>query len=260
MITCGNATVILPTLPDKSVDMIFTDPPYGLMNNAGGDFTSRREVALGTGTYIPKEDDRPVIGDEIADDIFYVFAKEAARLLKPGSCLCCCAGGGAAVSKRIVGKDIDPVPVCVKWIPILVSTPGLNFKHMIIWDKGPIGIGWHYRSSYEVVLVAQKTGASCRWYDTSHKVENVIRHVRKVPQTKNRHPVEKPAALAAHFIGLHSKPGDVVLDPFCGHGSTGVAATNMERKFIGIDIDPGYCKVAEHYISEAGMPLFGDVN
>lgn len=243
-VICGDALTILPIMPDRSVDMIFTDPPYGLMNLAGGDLTSTLKTS-------PVRDGRGVIGDGEADDIFAVFAVEAARLLKPGACLCCCAGTGFAASKRTVGKDIDPVPISVKWIPILVNTVGLKFKHMVIWDKGPMGIGWHYRSSYEVVLVAQKTGASCRWYDTSHRVENVIRHVRKVSQSKKYHPVEKPPALAAHFIELHSRPGHTVLDPFCGHGSTGVGAVALGRKFTGIDVDPTYCEMAIRSVSKA---------
>lgn len=46
---------------------------------------------------------------------------------------------------------------------------------MIVWDKGPMGMGWHYRRSYETVLVAEKPGAACRWYDDTNGIENIIR-------------------------------------------------------------------------------------
>jgi len=57
--------------------------------------------------------------------------------------------------------------------------------------------------------------------------------------------------LAAHFIRLHTRPGDVVLDCFAGHGSTLVAAAQLGRRYIGIEIDPGYCAVAERRIAAA---------
>lgn len=59
-----------------------------------------------------------------------------------------------------------------------------------------------------------------------------------------------------HFIGLHSQPGDVVLDPFCGHGWVGVACKRMGRKFIGIEIDPAFAEVAmmEFDSAETGVP------
>ena len=51
----------------------------------------------------------------------------------------------------------------------------IGFKQMVVWDKGPIGMGWHYRRSYETVLVGEKPGAACRWFDDSQQIENIIR-------------------------------------------------------------------------------------
>jgi site-specific DNA-methyltransferase (adenine-specific) len=217
--------------------MIFTDPPYGHNNNNNGDLISRWEAALGRGDYIPERDNRPIANDgKEADDVFRGFIIEAERLLSPGCCCCCCCGGGG------------PDPMFARWSLWLDQTPGLVFKQMIVWDKGPMGMGWHYRRSYETVLVAQKTGAACRWFDTSHKVENIIRHIPKIIPSANDHPTEKPVNLAAHFIRLHSKPGDLVLDPFAGYGTTGIAAVRMGRGFIGIELNPAYCEMARRRI------------
>jgi DNA modification methylase len=57
------------------------------------------------------------------------------------------------------------------------------------------------------------------------------------------------------FIRLHTEPGDLVLDPFCGSGSTGVAAISLGRRFLGIEIDPGYFAIAKRRIEEAQMQL-----
>lgn len=122
---------------------------------------------------------------------------------------------------------------------------------MVVWDKGPMGMGWHYRRSYETVLVAQVPGAACRWYDDTHAVENIIRPgtAPKIIPSAEQHPTEKPWQLAAHFIKLHTQPGDLVLDPFCGSGSTGVAAVMLGRRFLGIELDPQYAGMARRRIA-----------
>jgi site-specific DNA-methyltransferase (adenine-specific) len=124
----------------------------------------------------------------------------------------------------------------------------LDFKQMIVWDKGPIGMGWHYRRSYETVLVGQKRGAACKWYDASDKIENIIRPgylgIRKIIPQADEHPTPKPPELARHFIRLHTQPGDIVLDPFNGAGSTGLAAVAEHRRYIGIEIDPVWFDLA----------------
>jgi DNA modification methylase len=125
---------------------------------------------------------------------------------------------------------------------------------MIVWDKGPMGMGWHYRRSYETVLVAEKRGGS-RWFDESGRIENIIRPgqygIRKIIPSAEDHPTPKPPQLASHFTGLHTTHGDVVLDPFMGNGSTGVGVLPMGRKFIGIEIERKYFDIACERIAAA---------
>ena len=220
----GDALILINNIPDNSIDMVFMDPPFGHNNNQG-DLISRREAVLGTGDYVPERDDIPIMNDGKEADInFKKLLPEIHRVLKPGSvCCCCCSGGGG------------PSPLYAKWSLYLDEV--FIFKQMIIWDKGPMGMGWHYRRSYETVLVSQKKGAACKWYDTSYKVENVIRHIHKIIPSSSHHPTEKPTALASHFIKLHSLPNDIILDPFCGSGSTLLAADKLNRQWIGFELD-----------------------
>ena len=131
----------------------------------------------------------------------------------------------------------------------------LQFKQMVIWDKGKMGMGWHYRRSYETVLVAQKRGAACKWFDESNKIENIIRPgdygIKKIIPTADQHPTQKPVKLFEHFILLHTQKGDTVLDPFAGSRSTGVACVNLDRQFIGMELDPGYYEMAKKRIDRA---------
>lgn len=131
----------------------------------------------------------------------------------------------------------------------------LEFKQMIVWDKGPIGMGWHYRRSYETILVAQKGGAACKWYDDTNRVENIIRHITKIIPQAQDHPTPKPVELAMWFIQLHTLPGEIVVDPFCGAGSSLRATKDLGRKAIGIEIEEKYCEIAAKRMSQEVLSL-----
>ena len=186
----GDANAVLPTLADKSVEMIFTDPPYG-HNNNDGDLIHQREAALGRlpiGVNPPVG--RPIANDGVeANDLFRAILPELNRLLaSKGCCCCCCCGGGG------------PDPQFARWSLWLDEV--FDFKQMIVWDKGPMGMGWHYRRSYETVLVAEKKGGS-RWYDETSAVENIIRPgqygIRKIIRTtrNTRPPSPRPSRLTS---------------------------------------------------------------
>ena len=231
-IYCGDCLDLMKEMPDKSVDLILTDPPYG-HNNNNGDLISRWEAVLGRGDYIPERDNRPILNDGIvANDVFKSCLQEWNRLLRSGGCCCCCCccGGGG------------PDPQFARWS--LWMDEVFEFKQMVIWDKGPMGMGWHYRRSYETVLVGMKIGGSCKWYDETHRVENIIRDIPKIIPTPDQHPTQKPIELMRRFINWHTQEGDVVLDPFCGHGSTLIAARELRRNYIGIDLEPTYVEIA----------------
>jgi DNA modification methylase len=73
------------------------------------------------------------------------------------------------------------------------------------------------------------------------------------------HSAEWPVSLSAQAIRVWTDPGDLVCDPFCGSGTTGVACVNLGRRFVGLEQDAGYCEMARRRISGANVPLdFGD--
>jgi DNA modification methylase len=231
----GDALKALPTFADASVDMIFTDPPYGHKNNHN-DLISRREVALGQKQNRALNPARPIKNDgPEAAPLFRSFLFHAERLLRSGCCCCCCGGGGG------------PDPQFSRWSMWMDEL--LNFKQMVVWDKGPIGMGWHYRRSYETVLVAQKGKGKTAWFDKSRRVENVIRHIKIVIPSAAQHPTQKPVELAEHFIKLHTKPGQTVLDPFMGAGTTALACQRLGRKFIGIEVDLKWFRLAQRNLT-----------
>ena len=240
LLRCQNTSVCLEACDGRcaGVDFIFTDPPFGLTVN-DDDLIARWEAVLGRGAPGPP---RPIAnaGPEADELIRWAFA-EFADLLVEGGCCCCCGGGGG------------PQPIFARW-SLWMDGP-LEFKQMVVWDKGPMGMGWHYRRSYETVLVAQKRGRPGRWYDETGRVENIIRHIpRTIPQAQD-HPTPKPEALAAHFIRLHTLPGHLVLDPFMGGGSTIRAAKDLGRRAIGVEIEPRWCELAVKRLRQGVLPL-----
>ena len=230
MLHCPGTSYCLEACDGRcaGVDFIFTDPPFG-HNNNDGDLIHNREKALGRSAIHAQA--RPIANDgPEADELIQWAFKEFASLLASGGCCCCCCGGGG------------PDPQFARW-SLWMDGP-LEFKQMVIWDKGPMGMGWHYRRSYETVLVAQKRGGPCRWYDETSRVENIIRNIPKIIPSESDHPTPKPEALAAYFIQLHTQAEHLVLDPFMGAGSTICAAKNLGRRAIGVEIDPTYCEIA----------------
>jgi site-specific DNA-methyltransferase (adenine-specific) len=229
---------VLPTLAAGSVDCIITDPPYGHNNNNNGDLIHRREAALGRGEH---GEARAIVNDGAeANEVFRAVLPEWNRLLAPGCCCCCCCGGGG------------PDPQFARWS--LWLDEAIGFKQMVVWDKGPMGMGWHYRRSYETVLVGEKPGAACRWHDESDAVENIIRPgngIRKIIPQSDEHPCAKPVPLAAHFLKLHSQSGDVVLDSFMGACWVGEACVNLGRRFVGVEVDPHWFEASCRRIEAA---------
>lgn len=240
----GDARAILPTLPDRSIDFVFTDPPYGHHNN-NGDLIHRWESALGRGQH---GEARAIENDGIeANELVQWSFAQFARLLARGGCCCCCCDGGGG-----------PDPQFARWS--LWLDEHLAFKQMVVWDKGPMGMGWHYRRSYETILVGEKRGGTCRWFASTNDIENIIRPgrygIRKIIPQEDDHPTAKPVALPAHFIRLHTKPDDLVLDPFMGHAPAGAAAIGHGRRFIGIELDPTHFDRACVNVEAARNHLF----
>ena len=235
----GDCREFVPTLPKNSVDLVLTDPPYGHNNNNNGDLIHRWEAALGI-RKTRDDEARPIANDgpEANELVRWMFG-ESRRILKPGCCCCCCCCGGG------------PDPQFARWSMWLDEAVG--FKQMVVWDKGGLGMGWHYRRNYETVLVGEKPGAACKW-NGGHSQANVIR-INGIKPSEDDHPTPKPVGLMELFVKLHSDSGDLVVDPFMGAGTTLVAAKNLGRKAIGIEIEERYCEIAAKRLAQEQLPL-----
>ena len=228
----GDCLDVIRTLPPRSVDMIWTDPPYG-HNNHVDDLNSR----LNKHRVIK---DQPIKNDsqEAMREVVDGMLSEAIRVLKGEACCCCCGGGG-------------PQPTFA-WVANRLDSKGLQFFHAVVWDKLNPGLGWRYRRRYEMVMVAHQREQKLLWANDDVAVPNVIQLFTE----RNRlHPNEKPLELVKKFIAWHSSPDDMILDPFMVSGTTLRAAKDLGRRAIGIELEEKYCEIAVNRLRQEVMKL-----
>ncbi len=237
-VVIGNATLylgdcreILPVIESESVDMIWTDPPYGHSNH-DGDLNARLNDHR-------KIESKPIANDDTEGmrDVVDSMLTHASRVLKSdcSCCCCCCCGGGG------------PKPTFA-WVANRMDSGGLSFFHSVIWDKVNPGLGWRYRRQHEMVMVAHRDGGKLSWNDDIPATSNIIRISKP---RDDSHPNIKPVELVEKFIQQHAPAFGIVLDPFMGSGTTGVAAIGLGRRFIGIEYDPKYFDIACQLIERA---------
>lgn len=237
----GDNKDILWELPPGQVDVIMTDPPYGIRYNEN-DLAANLEFATGkmkktrtemreSGEILPEM--RPIANDGLEEykEMMQSWLLHVPQLLKPEkSCvLAFCAGGGSNL-------------VWVHCANLMAKKP-LEFIGALVWYKDRPGLGWRYRSSYEFIMVAVPEGRKMPWYDETDAVHNVLVCKNVIPNNE-QHPTVKPVHLMERLIILHTKPGDLILDPFMGEGTTLRAAKNLGRRAIGIELEEKWCKRA----------------
>jgi len=117
-------------------------------------------------------------------------------------------------------------------------------REVLAWDKRQAGFGSTFRGAYESVLVLEKGRPR-------YRVRSLPTLLSVPRASATFHPHAKPVALLERLITASSDAGDIVLDPFVGSGSTGVAAANLGRRFVGVEIEPTYVGIARDRLAQA---------
>jgi len=213
----GDCLEVMKDIPDGSVDMVLTDPPYGI------NYQSNRRTVTEKFDKINNDESLSWL-DGFVDD--------------------CC---------RVMRPDSAAYVFC-SWHKIDVFKQAFEqkfkLKNVIVWVKNNHGSGdlkASYAPKHEFVLYMHKGRSLFR----KGRTPDVV-NVDKVPASKMIHPTEKPILLLEKFIGNNSDNGDTIFDPFMGSGTTGVAAKQLGRDFIGIEQDSDYFAIAEKRIADAG--------
>jgi DNA modification methylase len=136
-----------------------------------------------------------------------------------------------------------------------ITEQGLEYVRTCIWDKvdsAPQFTGDRPANSAEAIIVAHPRGRK-RWNGGGRR--NVFRHAVNEERGAKPHPSTKPLALMTELIELFTDPGETILDPFMGSGTTLVAAKALGRKAIGIEIEEKYAEIAAKRCEAQGTPL-----
>ena len=214
----GDCLKVLPTLAAGSVDAVVTDPPYAI--NGGG------ASIAGKGT------------EEAFDLQFYeAWFRELAGMLhsvlpQSGAMWWTTDWRGAVAAERALSR-------------IGGYKKKMRLAGVGVWDRGGLGMGYVLRKTYECFCVAVMP----KWNRHSTNTPDVWRLTWAPSNRTFGHSTEKPIELftrAMELIGAR-----IVLDPFMGSGTTGVACVQTGRRFVGIELDPGYFEIAVKRIEAA---------
>lgn len=210
----GDQRDVLPALGTGAIDAVLTDPPYGINTKSDG-----------TGKLSPW-------ADLCNASFFYAdWLAVCRRLTAPGGCVWSFLNWRSLPTFQKAACDI-------RW----------SIESLLVWDKDWIGPGGPngLRPSYEMCALF------CG--DNFGIEDRGIRDIQRFKWASDKphgHPAEKPENLMTWLVGISTKSGGVVLDPFMGSGTTGAAATKTGRSFIGVEIDEQWFDIACRRIEEA---------
>lgn len=221
-------------MESKSVDLVLTDPPYNLglfMQKRATNLKAMRENFFGAAGW----DDLKFSDWEKEMDLFFA---ELSRVVKESSSV-------------IIFMSIIKVETIIR----LAEKHGFYYKTTGIWHKKnpmPRNMNLHFINSTEAWIYftyKKHTGT----FNNEGKAIHDFFETSITPSGEKKygkHPTQKPIQLLDTFVRILTNENDTVFDPFCGSGSSGVAALLNGRKFIGSEISEEYCRITENRIAQ----------
>jgi len=249
-------------LPDESIHLVVTSPPYWNLKNYPDRLGQLGNVA-----------DYEAFLEEIAK-----VCRECYRVLVPGGRMVCVVGD-VCLSRRRHGRH-RVMPLHAD-IAVLCRTIGFDNLNPIIWykisnatfevDNGTKFLGKPYepnaiiKNDMEFILMQRKRGGYRKPTEeqrhlskfSKHEYDAWFRQIWDIPGASTRkHPAPYPLELAYRLVRMFSFVGDTVLDPFVGVGTTMVAALKTGRNSMGIDIEPNYASMARAWLQKEASSFF----
>jgi modification methylase len=250
----GDCIDLMLGLPEGSVDMVFADPPYNLQ--LGGELLrpDNSRVDAVDDDWDKFADPSDPLGTSFAryDSFTRAWLAAARRALKPEGTL------------WVIGSYHN-----IFRIGTALQDLGFWLLNDIVWRKSnpmPNFKGKRFTNAHETLIWAARDQAAKRYtfnYDSMKELNEGLQmrsdwvlplctgaERLKGEDGKKAHPTQKPEALLFRCIMAASNPGDVILDPFFGTGTTGAVARRLGRRFIGLERDPNYAAIAKRRIAE----------
>jgi DNA modification methylase len=234
-ITCGDSgdaeTIRRLWSGGQKFRTIWCDPPYGVNYAAKNALLNRSD----RGNRVQKPIENDSLPPERVSGLFRDSLKNALPFaMKGASCYATVPSGIA-------------LPHFIK----AFNESGFTFRHLLVWVKQHFVLGMSdYQPRHEAILYGwAETGPH---YFVPDRRQSSVFEVDK-PSSSPLHPTTKPVALIAEMIQNSSRPNDIIYDPFCGSGSTLLAAAQLKRVGYGCESDPGYVAVELERLSSLGL-------
>lgn len=232
----GDCLEVMKTIPDGSVDLVVTSPPYNMnLRIRNGKYCSRQIVKEISTKYASFDDNLPMSD-------YFKFNKDVIN-----ECL------------RVSDLVFFNVQILTGNKPALFKLMGEfhdKIKELIVWDKlnAQPAIGKNVlNSQFEILLVLQNSKPESRAFSQAQFDRGAVSNlwgIRRGKKIDKSHGAVFPEELSDRVIENFSEPGQVVMDPFLGVGTAGVSAVKLGRKFIGIELDPEYFAIAQERIAQ----------
>jgi len=225
-IICGRCEEVMKEMPSESVDIIVTSPPYNLKNSTGNGMKDGRGGKWSNAALINGYDN---YDDNMPYDEYVAWQRECLsemyRLIK---------NDGAIFYNhkwRVQAGLLQDRHEIVEGFPV---------RQIIIWRrKGGINFNaGYFLPTYEVIYLIAKPD-----FKLAPKANHYGDIWEFMQEQKNAHPAPFPVALIDRIVS--STTGKIIMDPFMGSGTTAVVAAGLGRNYIGIELSPAYCKMAE---------------
>lgn len=239
----GDSLQILSQISNQ-FDMIFADPPY-FLSNGGKKIQGRRMVSVNKGEW-----DKKKSSDDI-DKFNQEWINQCKPLLKDNGTIWVCG----------TYHNIFSVEKCLK-------NAGFKIINIITWQKSDPTPTWgnlHFNFSSEYIIWAKKTPMANHYFNYELMKQlnggKLMPDVWKLPtvglweKTCGKHPTQKPLRLLYRIILASTKVGEIILDPFAGSSTTGIAANLLGRKFIGIEQDEDFLLLGKKRKMDIENPL-----
>ncbi len=218
-------SVLLKSLPSKSTDLILTDPPYAISKKTGFQSIGKKSVKRFAVSMDFGEWDQTEINLNEFANLSYLALRD----------------GGTIICFYDLWK--------ITKLEEAFKKAGFKMLRLIIWEKtNPVPLNSkrsYLTNSREVAVMGVKGGKPTFNSEYDNGVYSMPIH-----REKRLHPTQKPLKLMEEIIKKHSQPNDLVVDPFLGSGTTGVASLKLKRRFIGGDKDNRYVIKARRRIEE----------
>ena len=233
---------ILRSIPEDTIDMIFADPPYMLSNN-GFSCQNGKRVNVNKGNWDKSN------GFEEDTNFHDEWISACRRILKPEGTIWI-SGTYHSIYQcgYLLQKNSFHILNDITWFKPNAS-PNLSCRFFTASHETIIWARKEKKAKHTFNYAAMKNGLFPE--DKLKKENTQMRSVWSIPTPRNdekefgKHPTQKPLCLLKRIVLASTKENDIVLDPFCGSGTTGLACRELNnRRFIGIEIDKRYCELA----------------